>query len=60
MGLVVLVARRELVVGSPVLELVLLIALGAVSYTVVVLAFEYRYSWGIERNLRTVVEAVRS
>jgi O-antigen/teichoic acid export membrane protein len=59
MGLVVFAVRRELVL-SPALELVALVLLGAVVYTVAMLGLERRYDWGLERNLRTVFDAVRS
>jgi PST family polysaccharide transporter/lipopolysaccharide exporter len=59
MGATVLLIRRTVALGAPVLEFVLLVATGAASYLIAVAILELRFGWGIERNVRQVLDAVR-
>jgi PST family polysaccharide transporter/lipopolysaccharide exporter len=49
---------RALTLDPLALEFGLLILVGVVVYTVVVSALEFQFDWGIERQLRTMVETV--
>jgi PST family polysaccharide transporter/lipopolysaccharide exporter len=49
----------ESVVLPAAAELVLAVAVGAVSYVALVFLFERQFQWGIGRNLQSIVSAVR-
>lgn len=45
-------------VASPVLEFILLVAVGGVAYVLAVGVLETQFGWGLERSFRTVMSAV--
>jgi PST family polysaccharide transporter/lipopolysaccharide exporter len=59
MGAVVWIAERSLDLGMPFVEFVLLTLLGIAVYVVVAFALERQFDWGIERNVRQMVDAVK-
>ena len=50
--------REELALGAGVLEFVLLVVVGIVSYVAVVVALAFKFEWGIEDNIREIVDTV--
>jgi PST family polysaccharide transporter/lipopolysaccharide exporter len=58
MGAVVWVARESLTVGSTLLELVVLVALGVVVYAAIVVVFVRGLGWELEGNVRGVADAL--
>lgn len=58
MGATVVVARRQVAVLSPMVELGLLIVLGIVVYGLLVALLEVRFGWGLRREFRRVRQAM--
>lgn len=60
MGLVVVFADDTLVLGSQILEFIVLIGIGAVTYTVFSLVMVSQFNWGLERTLSRFVDVFNS
>jgi PST family polysaccharide transporter/lipopolysaccharide exporter len=59
MGGAVYAARESVVLWSPVAEFVVFVLVGLVSYLLAVVVLETQFNWGLERNFRRVLQAVR-
>lgn len=59
MGLSVVAVRLALPPMWPVAEFALLVAVGGVSYLLTVLVLDRQFGWGLERNVRRLLSAVR-
>jgi len=57
---IVWTTQARLALGSPFLEFALLTVTGVVVYGVTALVLESRFGWGLERNFRQMLDAVKS
>jgi len=59
MGITVVAVERTLVVGSPILEFLVLVLVGVVAYALAVAVIVTQFRWGLEQNIRSLVRSVR-
>jgi PST family polysaccharide transporter/lipopolysaccharide exporter len=58
MGACVVGVQRTLTFGSPLLEFVVLVAVGVLTYAATVGVMATQFRWGIDRNLRSIVNSL--
>jgi hypothetical protein len=59
MGIAVYGTQRSMPLDWPIGEFFVLVLVGVVSYFVAVAVLEFRFGWGLERNVRRIVDVMQ-